>query len=129
VFVGIGPQEAVGRYLAGVSHDELVDFNRDQPEFDRHGGGAPRTPPQEQGFWVARSEGTGEQPVTWDAQFGRWAVVVMNADGSRGIDIEAKAGVKVNWVIWAGLGMLIVGLLTTVGAVLVIVLVGRRASP
>ena len=129
VFVGIGTQEDVTRYLAGVSHDELVDFNRDQPELDLHGGGAPRAPPRDRSFWVASSEGRGEQSVTWDAEFGRWAVVVMNADGSRGIDIEAKAGVKVSWVIWAGIGMLVVGLLLTVGAVFVILLVGRRASP
>lgn len=128
VFVGIGTNENVDRYLTAVSHDELVDFNRDQPEFALHHGGAPRAPPQELNFWVATSEGSGEQPVTWDAEFGRWAVVVMNADGSRGIDIEAKAGVKVNWVIWAGLGMLLVGLLMTVGAVVVILLIGRRAS-
>lgn len=128
VFVGIGPDEKVDRYLAGVSHAELVDFNRDQPEFDLHPGGAPRAPPQKQSFWVAKSEGSGEQPVTWDAEFGRWAVVVMNADGSRGVDIEAKAGVKVNWVIWAGIGMLLVGLLMTAGAVIVILLIGRRAG-
>jgi hypothetical protein len=29
----------------------------------------------------------------------------MNADAARGIDVEADAGVKLNWAIWAGLGM------------------------
>lgn len=50
----------------------------------------------------------------------------MNADAARGIDVEADAGIKLGWAIRAGLGMLVIGLPMTVGAV--IVLVGRRAS-
>ena len=32
VFVGIGPDADVDRYLRGVAHDELVDFDGDDPE-------------------------------------------------------------------------------------------------
>ena len=128
VFVGIGSDEDVNRYLGGVAHDELTDFNGDRPDFDLHGGRAPRTPPRKQPFWVAESEGPGEQTVTWDAEFGRWTAVVMNANGARGIDVEAEAGVKLDWVIWAGLGILVVGLLMAGGAVVLILLIGRRAS-
>ena len=52
----------------------------------------------------------------------------MNADASRGIDVKADAGIKLVWAIWAGLGMLVVGLLMSAGAVAVILLIGRRAS-
>jgi hypothetical protein len=51
----------------------------------------------------------------------------MNADAARGIDVEADAGIKLDWAIWAGLGMFVVGLLMTAGAVIVILLIGRRA--
>jgi hypothetical protein len=128
VFVGIGPDDDVDRYLGDVSHDELIDFDGDDPQFDLHQGRAPPTPPGEQDFWVAESEGSGEQALSWDADFGRWTAVVMNADAARGIDVEADAGVKLDWAIWAGLGMFVVGLLMTVGAVVVILLIGRRAS-
>jgi len=127
-FVGIGSDDDVDRYLGDVAHDELVDFDGDEPEFASHEGRAPRTPPGEQDFWVAYSEGSGEQELTWDAEFGRWTAVVMNADVAWGIDVEADAGVKLDWAIWAGLGMLVVGLLMSVGAVVVILLIGRRAS-
>jgi hypothetical protein len=128
VFVGIGSDEDVDRYLGDVAYDELIDFDGDDPEFAPHEGRAPPTPPGDQDFWVAESEGSGEQALTWDAEFGRWTAVVMNADAARGIDVEADAGVKLGWAIWAGLGMFVVGLLMTVGAVIVILLIGRRSS-
>ena len=47
---------------------------------------------------------------------------------ARGIDVRARAGVKLGWAIWAGLGMLIVGLLMSAGAAVVILLIARRAG-
>jgi hypothetical protein len=128
VFVGIGPDADVDRYLSGVAYDELVDFDEDEPEFELHEGSKPRAAPADQTFWVAESEGAGEQELTWDAEFGRWTAVVMDADGARGVDVEADVGVKLDWAIWAGLGLFVVGLLMTAGAVVVILLLGRRAS-
>jgi hypothetical protein len=128
VFVGIGPDDEVDRYLGDVAHDELIDFGGGTPEYDLHEGGKPRTRPEEQKFWAAYAEGSGEQALTWDAEFGRWTAVVMNADATRGVDVEADAGIKLDWAIWAGLGLFLVGLLMTVGAVIVILLIGRRSS-
>jgi hypothetical protein len=128
VFVGIGSDEDVDGYLGEVAHDELIDFDGDDPEFAPHEGIAPRTLPDDQDFWVAQSEGSGEQMLTWDAEFGRWTAVVMNADATRDIDVEADVGVKLGWAIWAGLGMFLIGLLMSAGAVVVILLIGRRAD-
>jgi hypothetical protein len=128
VFVGIGADDDVDRYLGRVARDELVGFHGGEPELDPRKGRAPRGPPGERGFWVARSEGAGEQELTWDAEFGRWTAVVMNANAARGIEVEADAGIKLGWVIWVGLGMFVVGLLMSIGAVVVILLLGRRAS-
>ncbi len=128
VFVGIGADDDVDRYLGDVALDELIDFDGNHPELDLHQGRAPRTPPREQDLWVAESVGSGEQALTWDAEFGRWTAVVMNADAARGVDVEADAGVKLGWVIWAGLGMFVVGLLITAAAAVVVLVIGRRAS-
>jgi hypothetical protein len=128
LFVGIGRDEDVARYLGDVARDELIDIDDGDARFDPRQGRAPPTPPGEQDLWVAQAEGPGEQALTWDAEFGRWTAVVMNADAARGVDVEADAGVKLDWVVWAGLGMTLVGLLMTVGALVVILLVGRRAS-
>jgi hypothetical protein len=128
VFVGIGSDDDVDRYLGDVAYDELIDFDGDNPEFEPHEGRAPPGPPGDQDFWVAKAEGSGEQALRWDAEFGRWTAVVMNSDAARGIDVEADVGAKLDWAIWAGLGLLVVGLVMTVGAVIVILLIGRRAS-
>lgn len=129
VFVGIGRDDDVERYLRGVRHDELIDFHGDEPEFDRREGRRrPPTPPGDQAFWVTRAEGEGEQSLTWDAEFGRWTIVVMNADAGRPIAVEADAGLKIGWAIWAGLGALLLGLVMTAGAVVTIVIIGRRAE-
>jgi hypothetical protein len=128
LFVGIGPDADVDRYLANVAHDQLIDFDGDDPEFQLHPGRAPRTPPGRQGFWAARAEGPGEQALTWDAEFGRWTAVVMNAEATRDVDLEADVGVKLGWAIWVGLGMLVVGLVMSIGAVVAILLIGRGAG-
>jgi hypothetical protein len=93
VFVGIGSDTNVDRYVSGVAHDELIDFDGDDPEFAPHPGGPPRSAPGDEEFWVAWTEGSGEQSLTWDAEFGRWTAVVMNADAGRGVNVEADAGV------------------------------------
>jgi hypothetical protein len=128
VFVGIGDDDDVDGYLGDAAHDQLIDFDGGDPELELHEGGAPPTPPGEEDFWVAYSEGSGEQALTWDAEFGRWTAVVMNADATEGINVEVDAGVKLGWAIWAGLGMFVIGLVMSVGAVAVILLIGRRAS-
>lgn len=128
VFIGIGPDDAVDRYLAGVAHDQLVDFDGGMPEFLRHTGARTPRPPGEQDFWVAQSAGRGDQALTWDVEFGRWTAVVMNADATRVVDVEADAGFKLDWAIWVGAGLLVFGLVMSAGAAVVIVLIGRHAA-
>jgi len=129
VFVGIGPDAAVDRYLARVAHDELIGFDGDRPELVRRPGGAEPARPGDQDFWVADAEGAGEQALAWDAEFGRWTAVVMRPDANRGIDVEADVAVKLDWAIWAGLGVFVVGLLITAGAVIVILVISRARAP
>jgi hypothetical protein len=129
LFVGIAPSADVDRYLGGVARAELTDFGNGGAEYEERSGGAPRTPPGAQDFWVAQSEGTGEQSVDWDVDTGTWSVAVMNADGARGIDAEAEAAVQISWLIWVGIGLTVVGLLLTAGTILLIIRIGRRATP
>jgi hypothetical protein len=104
VFVGIGPADAVEGYLAAVQRDRVVEFRTDDSGVQqRLSGGAPATPPTQQTFWVTSAAGPGPQQLTWTATEGRWAVVVMNADGSRPVvtDLSAAAtapGLRWLWI-------------------------------
>jgi hypothetical protein len=128
VFAGIAPTDDVDGYLRRVAHSEVTDFSDGSPTYEAHPGGSPASRPGAQSFWVAESEGPGQQRVEWDAEGGDWSVVVMNADAARGVSVEADAGVKIDWVIWVGVGLAVVGLLIAAGCVLLILRIGRRAA-
>ena len=108
VFIGIAREVDVDRYLAGVMHDEIDDvhFAPFRVTYRFRPGDAPSTPPTAQRFWVASAHGPGVQRLEWEVQSGHWAVVVMNADGSRAVAADASAGVKSDWVLPLAIGLL-----------------------
>ena len=127
VFLGIARTSDLERYLGGVAHSEVTDFDG-EPRYDEHPGRFRATPPGNESFWAAQSEGAGEQAVQWEAEAGNWTAVAMNADASRGIAVEADAGVQIGWLIWVGLGLSVFGLLLGGAAVMLIVSIRRAAN-
>ena len=127
-FVGIGPRAEVDRYLGDAGRSEVTDFANGAPRYEVHPGGGPPSRPGAQDFWASQSEGRGLQRADWDVEGDSWSVVVMNADASRGIAVDAEAGVKVEWIIWVGVGFALVGLVLTVVGVLLILRIARRAA-
>jgi hypothetical protein len=126
VFVGIGPEREVDAYLRGVAHAEVDDL--DPPRYRISRGGAPRRPPSAERFWVASTEGSGRQAVSWEVEGGQWTIVAMNANAARRVVLDADVGGKVGWFLGVGIGMVVVGLLLLAGGVVLIVVAGRRAS-
>ncbi|HEU4658265.1 MAG TPA: hypothetical protein VFR97_12105, partial [Capillimicrobium sp.] len=133
LFVGIAAEPDVARYLAGVAHDRVGDVGDGDVSYRRVPGRREASPPGRETFWVASSAGTGEQTLDWDVEGGTWSAVVMNADGSPGVAADVRVGVRIGWLLWAGLGILALGLVLGAGAGLLI-WVGvrdpdRRARP
>ena len=136
LFVGIAPQSDVARYLSGVRTATVTDvslfpFNA---VYSPQPGSTAATPPATQDFWVASSSGVGPQTLTWDSAPGRWVLVVMNADGSAGVNADLSVGAEVPFVVPLGWVLLSVGLLMVViGATVIIVGVagssGRGSAP
>jgi hypothetical protein len=122
LFIGIARKDDVDRYLAGVAHAEVVDVTGSpfgtsyEPTYRTRPGGAPATPPAGAGFWVASVAGSGSQALTWSVKQGRWAVVVMRPDGSRGVSADVAAGAKLPALLWVSITLLVVGLLILGGA-------------
>jgi hypothetical protein len=104
VFVGIGPTSDVERYLADVELDRVSGLFEDPlpPTYVRRAGDRAPALPAARSFWVESASGRGEQTVTWRAKSGRWTVVAMNADGSKGVDIRARAGAELALLNWLG---------------------------
>ena len=130
LFVGIAPTEDVERYLAGVEHDEVTDFDVDPFALatERRAGVVEPADPGAQGFWAASVEGTGAQTLDWDGERGGMSIVVMNADGSPGVDAELTLGAHIPHLTWIGLGSGIAGGLLAILAGLLVYL-GVRPAP
>ena len=117
IFAGIGPTADVARYLDGVPHDAIRDFelSPDRVTYRRVPGEAAPEPPEEQEFWVAQVTTEQRDALTWEVESGDWTVVVMNADGSRGVDTDARLGIKVDWLLPALIGLLVAGVVFLAG--------------
>jgi uncharacterized protein DUF4389 len=111
VFVGIGPAADVNAYLAGVQREVGRGFDGHRTDFDSRGAHAPAGPPTDRRFWVARTAGAGTEVLTWSAKKGNWRVVLMNADGSKGVNATVSIGAKFPHLLWLGVGTAGVGAL------------------
>jgi Domain of unknown function (DUF4389) len=127
VFVGIGPETEVDRYLGAAAHDEIVDLDGRAPRYRTRAGGVELAPPTDQSFWAASASGLGTQQLDWEATSGQWAVVVMNADGRPGVSVDVNVGAKAGFVLTLALILLGIGAVLGVGAVVLIV-VGATGS-
>lgn len=62
----------------------------------------------------SRASGPGAQELTWSVESGRWTVVVMRPDGSRGVSADLAARAKLRALLWVSIvalafGPLVVG--------------------
>src|SRR4051795_1579883 len=118
VFVGVGRKADVDRYLAGAQIDRVTDFEVDPWSLDKtrvEGTSKPK-PPATQSFWVAKSSGS-SAAIDWKVRDGNYRVVVMNADGSRGVETESEISVQVPHLADAAIALLVVGLLVVGGGI------------
>ena len=127
VFLGIAHSQDVAGYLGGVRREEARDLF-DRERFRVLPGSAPAAAPGDQPFWVASASGAGSQTVTWEVEDGSWTVVLMNEDGSAGVDANLAIGAELPALLWAGVGLLAAGALVLGLGVLMIVLGARRAN-
>ena len=127
VFIGIGPQADVERYLGDVERSVVTGFQR-HPRYDQQSGGAPAGAPTAERFWVASASGAGEQAIIWKPQSGDWVAVLMNADGTRGVQADLSIGAELDAALWIGIGMLAGGVVLLALGGLGIALGATRAS-
>jgi hypothetical protein len=106
LFIGIARSEEVERYLAGVAHEEVTEFDLETFALttERQTGATDPALPASQTFWADSVQGTGTQTLEWDGGYGQWSVVVMNADASPGVDADISYGAHIPHLTWIGIG-------------------------
>ena len=127
VFIGIGRQADVDAYLGDVERSVVTGLER-RPRYDEQPGGAPAGPPAQETFWVASASGPERQEITWKPKSGDWVAVLMNTDGTRGVQADVSIGAELDAVLWIGIGMTAGGLLVLLVGALGIALGATRAS-
>ena len=122
LFMGVGPVADVEAYLDGVEHSDVVRYGeRSGATYVEQPGD--RTPelPSAQDFWTTTTEGPGLLSLDWQPEEGSWALVVMNSDGSSGVDVSTSIGVDTPWLpigmVVTAIGALLTGALAAVTAV------------
>ena len=134
VFAGIAPKQDVDAYLRGVEHTVVADIDT-APFSARHRemhSRPPRrvpAPPAEQDIWAASVGGSGTQSLHWTPDDGDWSVVVMNADGSRGVDAGISAGARVAFLGTLGWVLVGIGGALTLAAAALLFAGGRPPRP
>jgi hypothetical protein len=109
VFLGIARSADVDRYLGGVRHEEMSAFGqlgRHATDYVLRPGRATPAPPATQSMWAARTQGAGEQTLTWKVRDGSWQVVMMNAAGAPRVTADVSAGARVPHLLTYGFGLL-----------------------
>jgi hypothetical protein len=129
VFVGIARTTDVERYLANVPYTTVNDIDTTpfRADYERHAGNRHPVSPEHAGIWQASSQGTDKQSIDWEIDDGDYSVVVMNADGSLGVDADVSAGATIPFldeIGWSAIGSGAFALVLGIG---LIALAARRS--
>jgi len=132
VFVGIARNSDVEDYLAGVSHSTLTDVHTSpfEADYDDHAGDRHAVAPADSHIWAASEQGSGKQTLNWEIEDGDWSVVVMNADGSAGVDADVSTGANVPFldeIGWTAVGS--GGFVLVIGVALLVIGIRRPSNP
>lgn len=134
VFVGIGRAELVQAYLLGSRYEALTEIEFSPLEFNSRTVPGRSTeellaPPESRGdIWAASAAGEGLQETSYavvkdeDGEVIPHTVVIMNAEPSAGIAVEADLAVKYPRLRGTGIAFMIIGtVVLLVGALMVVV--------
>jgi len=138
LFVGIAKDGDAKAYLGNIQHDYAVDYHwRVSPwnvrlELDgtvlQHGT-APSQLPTVPTFWLASGLGAPTAAMSWIPRSGDYSIVIMNADGSRGVDATLQLGARFPILAWLPRLLLAMGGLLGAGGTLLIYFGYARRGP
>ena len=129
IFIGVAEERDLEDYLRDVEYHEVTDLkiSPDRLEYSKRPGNSKPASPHEQAFWTESAHGTGTQTLEWELESGTWSLVLMNDDGSAGIDLSIVLGAKIPHLFSVGIGFVVGGIVALLLGAFMIVLAVRRS--
>ncbi len=132
IFIGVADESDVETYLSNVSYDEMTFsdvswLSIDRVTYTRHPGSSTPIAPASQTFWTASVHGAGSQTMAWETEVGSHSIVLMNDDGSSGVDLSVVYKVKIPSIFGLGVGFLVGGIVVLIGGGFMVYLAVRRS--
>ncbi|MFI0432967.1 MAG: hypothetical protein ACH36H_07465 [Candidatus Nanopelagicales bacterium] len=128
VFVGLTPPDKAQAYLRGVPYDSASKIANGVFEVKPVPGLiVPAPAPEQQTIWTLSDSGT-TATLPWDGQQGSEVLVVMNADGSAGVQADISATLYRANLGAMTIGLGVVGALVAVLGVVLLVLAVRSGG-
>jgi uncharacterized membrane protein len=111
IFIGVATESDLDAYLGSVEYDEMTNLHIYPYSVDyiNHPGNIVPGAPISQTFWTESTYGTGTQILEWELEPGSHSLVLMNDDGSAGIDMDIVFGAKVPLLFGIAVGLLVGG--------------------
>ncbi len=133
IFIGVAEESDVEAYLGDVEYDEMSFddtgwLSLDRVEYINHLGSSEPAAPASEVFWKESEQGVGSQTMEWKTEVGSHSIVLMNDDGSAGVDLDAVFKVKVGSLLGISVGLLVGGIAVLLLGALMIVLAVRRSQ-
>ena len=132
IFIGVAEESYLSGYLSDVEYDEITDFSFRpyEVEYTNHPGSSVPAAPTSQTFWTESTYGIGTQTLEWELETGTYSLMLMNDDGSHGVDMDVAIGAKVPLVFGVGVGMAVGGIVALIAGILMVIFAirGRKRS-
>ena len=130
-FVGIAQTSQVNQYLQNVSYSEiskldLVDGISYNAQINPNSVATlASNPPGNQTAFTWDASAVGNQVLDWTPKAGSWTIVIMKADGTKGIDVGIKAGAKIPVLGAIATFLIIFGVMFIVLAIVMFIIVAK----
>lgn len=125
VFAGIARTADVARYLGGVPHRRIDDYQDYQHMASPMRGARPPDAPADLRIWTDSASGTGVLVLDWQPQPGDWSLVVMNADARPVVRADIAVGATVPALLPVAITSLAVGVVFLVGGAVLVAFAAR----
>jgi len=127
IFIGVAEEPDLEAYLSDVEYDEITNWlSVQRADYRHHLGDSEPAAPTSETFWVESAHGAGTQTLEWELETGHYSLLLMNDDGSAGVDVSVVLGVKVPLLAGIGTGFIIAGPVVLIIGIVMVYRAARR---